>query len=228
MSIHDPIDLNVRSQAIFDFIDRFFHLSCDFFSISDEDSALLSESASFKHSTLYPSYVIPKSLSSTSLGFNNYNFDITLFSSGNLFFYLPYKTRYIEFVVKRKRFILTIYDKLLNFPFDYFCLEKDVFIYEDKLGCDLDVIHVLDYFKNKEFIDVMNEDEWLIIWLLAKGYTSEKLSFIFSISKNAVDQSIKRILYKHKIYNRDLLVKVVQILGWDFFIPKKIIDSGFM
>lgn len=102
MSIHDPIDLNVRSQAIFDFIDRFFHLSCDFFSISDEDNVLLSESANFKHSTLYPSYVIPKTSSSTSLGFNNYNFDITLFSSDNLFFIYHIKLDILNSLLKEK------------------------------------------------------------------------------------------------------------------------------
>ncbi|HHR6019698.1 TPA: hypothetical protein ACS7Z7_003384 [Providencia alcalifaciens] len=228
MSTHDPIDLNVRSQAIFESIDRFFHLSSDFFSISDENNVTIFESDNFKSATIFPSYVIPQSLSSTSLGFNNYFFDITLFSCDNLFFYCPYKTRYIEFFVKRKKFVITIYEKLISYPFDYAFLEKNTFIYEDKLGCDLDVVHVINNFKNKEFVDVMNEDEWVIIWLLARGFSSEKLSFVFGNSKNAVDQSIKRILYKHKVYNRDLLVKVVQILGWDLFIPKKIIELKFI
>lgn len=227
MSTHDPIDSNERSQAIFELIDRFFYLSCDFFKISDENGVTIYESGSFKSTSIFPSYVLPQTMFSFHSEFHVYSFDVTLFSCDSLFFYYPYKTRYVEFYVKRKRFTLTIYEKLTSYPFDYIFLDRDVFIYEDKLGCDLDVIHIINYFKNKELIDVMNEDEWMTVWLISKGFSSEKLSFIFGSSKNAVDQSIKRILYKYKIYNRDLLIKVIQILGWDFLIPKKVIELKF-
>src|SRR5699024_5002758 len=111
--------------------ERFFHLSCDFFSITDEYNFTVYESPNFKSSTIFPSYVIPQSFSSVYLGFKNNYFDMTLFSRDNLFFYYPYKTGYVEFFVKRKKFILTTYDKLASYPSDYIFLDKDIFIYED-------------------------------------------------------------------------------------------------
>ncbi|ETT04915.1 hypothetical protein HMPREF1567_2444 [Providencia alcalifaciens PAL-2] len=38
-------------------------------------------------------------------------------------------------------------------------------------------------------IELLNEDEWMIIWLLARGLNSENLSIVFGSNKNAVDQS---------------------------------------
>ncbi|EMB3084069.1 hypothetical protein NTP67_21690 (plasmid) [Providencia rettgeri] len=215
MSIHDPIDLNDRSQVFFTPIMANYHIfsikKCCDSNLCDNDDCFLVDSfenfflppinTSEKHrihQIVYIQFLKRKDS-------NNY-YPFTVIVNPN---YFENNLSYIDFT----------YISLSQLSIEFFILPQDCFNYFDRNESKLSLNLSINYLSNEKPSILFTEKEWIVGWLLIFNFTAKQISNLSGISISYVEKLTKNVLEKTSTHNRNLYSKVAKLLGWENFIP---------
>ncbi|MEY0952179.1 helix-turn-helix transcriptional regulator [Providencia manganoxydans] len=215
MSIHDPIDLNGRSQVFFTPIMANYHIfsikKCCVSNLCDNDDCFLVDSfedfvlppvnTSGKHrihQIIYIQFLKRKDS-------NNYYPFIVIVNP----IYIDNNLSYIDF----------IYISLCQLSIEFFILPQDCFNYFDRNESKLSLSLSMNYLSNEKPSKLFSEKEWIVGWLLIFNFTAKQISNLTGISISYVEKLTKNVLEKTSTHNRNLYSKVAKLLGWENFIP---------
>lgn len=215
MSIHDPIDLNDRSQVFFTPIMANYHIfsikkCCDSNSCDNDDCFLVDSFENFVlppintsekhriHQIVYIQFLKRKDS-------NNY-YPFTVIVNPN---YFENNISYIDFT----------YISLSQLSIEFFILPQDCFNYFDRNESKLSLNLSMNYLSNEKPSILFTEKEWIVGWLLIFNFTAKQISNLSGISISYVEKLTKNVLEKTSTHNRNLYSKVAKLLGWENFIP---------
>ncbi|WP_272577699.1 helix-turn-helix transcriptional regulator [Providencia sp. PROV271] len=215
MSIHDPIDLNDRSQVFFTPIMANYHIfsikkCCDSNLCDNDDCFLVDSFENFVlppintsekhriHQIVYIQFLKRKDS-------NNY-YPFTVIVNPN---YFENNISYIDFT----------YISLSQLSIEFFILPQDCFNYFDRNESKLSLNLSMNYLSNKKPSILFTEKEWIVGWLLIFNFTAKQISNLSGISISYVEKLTKNVLEKTSTHNRNLYSKVAKLLGWENFIP---------
>lgn len=215
MSIHDPIDLNDRSQVFFTPIMANYHIfsikkCCDSNLCDNDDCFLVDSFENFVlppintsekhriHQIVYIQFLKRKDS-------NNY-YPFTVIVNPN---YFENNLFYIDFT----------YISLSQLSIEFFILPQDCFNYFDRNESKLSLNLSINYLSNEKPSILFTEKEWIVGWLLIFNFTAKQISNLSGISISYVEKLTKNVLEKTSTHNRNLYSKVAKLLGWENFIP---------
>ncbi|APC14175.1 TPA: hypothetical protein RG501_RS20885 [Providencia rettgeri] len=215
MSIHDPIDLNDRSQVFFTPIMANYHIfsikkCCDSNLCDNDDCFLVDSFENFVlppintsekrriHQIVYIQFLKRKDS-------NNY-YPFTVIVNPN---YFENNISYIDFT----------YISLSQLSIEFFILPQDCFNYFDRNESKLSLNLSINYLSNEKPSILFSEKEWIVGWLLIFNFTAKQISNLSGISISYVEKLTKNVLEKTSTHNRNLYSKVAKLLGWENFIP---------
>ncbi|MGW8594980.1 helix-turn-helix transcriptional regulator [Providencia rettgeri] len=215
MSIHDPIDLNDRSQVFFTPIMANYHIfsikkCCDSNLCDNDDCFLVDSFENFVlppintsekhriHQIVYIQFLKRKDS-------NNY-YPFTVIVNPN---YFKNNLSYIDFT----------YISLSQLSIEFFILPQDCFNYFDRNESKLSLNLSINYLSNEKPSILFTEKEWIVGWLLIFNFTAKQISNLSGISISYVEKLTKNVLEKTSTHNRNLYSKVAKLLGWENFIP---------
>lgn len=215
MSIHDPIDLNDRSQVFFTPIMANYHIfsikkCCDSNLCDNDDYFLVDSFENFVlppintsekhriHQIVYIQFLKRKDS-------NNY-YPFTVIVNPN---YFENNISYIDFT----------YISLSQLSIEFFILPQDCFNYFDRNESKLSLNLSMNYLSNEKPSILFTEKEWIVGWLLIFNFTAKQISNLSGISISYVEKLTKNVLEKTSTHNRNLYSKVAKLLGWENFIP---------
>lgn len=126
--------------------------------------------------------------------------------------------------IKSSKFILFRYSYLNQPDVDKLYLGDDIFIYNDRYKHELNVDLCIEQLKDEYPFDIFNNKEWLVGWMIIKGYTLIQISLQTKIPLCYVEKISKKLISETQTYKKELFIKTSNILAWDRFIPGVLLD----
>lgn len=215
MSIHDPIDLNDRSQVFFTPIMANYHIfsikKCCGSNLCDNDDCFLVDS--------FENFVLPPINTSEKHRIHQivYIQFLKRKDSNNYYpFTVIVNPNYFENNISYSDFT---YISLSQLSIEFFILPQDCFNYFDRNESKLSLNLSINYLSNEKPSILFSEKEWIVGWLLIFNFTAKQISNLSGISISYVEKLTKNVLEKTSTHNRNLYSKVAKLLGWENFIP---------
>lgn len=224
MATHDPMDLDVRSQAFYKNFYHFHKNSCDAWYIKDTNHEILDASLTF--SSFFP-HVSPTGtkmhrhvcsdsyLLYESEVIENKN-RIKLFTNGMFVDLNGNKT----FIIELAFFKFSDMDCVIAF----FRKPSDFFMQTDFLNFAFDISDFERPVLNEDLKginprEVLTEREWEIIWLVFMGKPNRWIADFLRCSRQNIEYTLSRAYNKLQVFSRSNLIINAMNYGWVNYIP---------
>lgn len=195
--------------------------------LRDPDFHLIEKSGNSSQFDLYNFYSNDMSQAYQSVSNENVTTDITFLEfvkAKNHDIYTPFIVLTEFLNINLSRFTLFRYSYLNQPDIDKLYFDDDIFIYKDRYNHELKVGLCIEKLKGKYPFDIFNNKEWLVGWLVIKGYTLSQISLQTKIPLCYVEKISKKLITETQTYKKELFIKISNILAWDRFIPGVLLD----
>lgn len=223
MSVSNPIDLNVRSQAFLKNFLKFHMKTSDLWAIVNTESTMLA-SESFSSSSLDQAlyglfgHEFTKILKASTLTGGCQEL-IVSFPSINY--------------SKRNGFESLYYIEINSFSNDSFYLKAKSPLSTYLTLYDLNVLSQnkniqkipIDKFKNMNPVDELMDDEWKIAWLFISGLSYRQIASFLNISRTTVENKMKYAYGKLELLGEENFKYVAEINMWRKYIPYELLKD---
>lgn len=239
MATHDPMDLDVRSQAFYKDFYHFHKNSCDAWYIKDANHCYVDASLTFA-SKFMPHVKEPLQGSK----------DINLLS-------IPYK--YTQIMHRMENEVIVNNNAFSVYAYNYFCKDNLFYrldmlpffhhnhvnvlvsvesVFDRIMPVQLlgefitfdEVSNTLDYspYYDLDPVYSLSPLEWEITWYMLIGYSQKQIASMLSIESRKVEKITSRVYMKLRVFNIQRLRIVASTFGWLYRIPSRFIDDIFL
>lgn len=241
MATHDPMDLNIRSQA---FLSDFYHFhknSCDAWYIKDANHRYVDASTAFYHRFLSSKLLCGDELS--AFGELNQKIDlldvftsfesqvvstgkcITLFTwrcltdiKGVQAFILKIKPIHIEGELGTIFYV----DDIFSFHRDELNFLDDILCGGERLSSKTPCID----FSHDDQLSTLTEREWEVAWLAIYGKPQRWIADFLQIKRQAVERKLKTVYLKLRVFDLPGLILLSEQRKWLAYLPPSLVDEN--
>lgn len=195
--------------------------------LRDPDFHLIEKSGKLSQFDLYDFYSDDMSKAYQSVSDENVTTDIAFLEfvkTKHHDIYTPFIVLTEFLNVNSSRLVLFRYSYLNQPDIDKLYFDDDVFIYKDRYKHELNADLCIENLKDEYPFNIFNNKEWLVGWLIIKGYTLSQISLQTEIPLCYVEKISKKLITETKTYKKELFIKTSNILAWDRFIPGVLLD----
>lgn len=242
MATHDPMDLDIRSQAFYRDFYHFHKNSCDAWYIKDANHRYVDSSVTFYSRFLSSTLACGDGLGAFGVLNQNLNLldvfstfesqviskgkSITLFTwrcftdiKGIQAFILKIKPLYIE----GERGAIFYVDDVFNFHGNKTNFLDDILRGGErpssKTPC-IDFIH-------DDQLSTLTEREWEVAWLAIYGKPQRWIADFLQIKRQAVERKLKTVYLKLRVFDLPGLILLSQQRKWFAYLPPSLVDGDF-
>lgn len=240
MATHDPMDLNVRSQAFYQQFYLHHKNSCDAWYIKDANHLYVDASASFLSRFLSSNttsvlgkddgqvFGLSKLPLSTMHGFESQVItevkELTVFSWD----YFSDSKDTKSFVLKIKPYTCDDSSGTITYLYDLDSVNMSLDWIPSFLGCadnSSSANRVNTMYKDILPYSVLTEKEWEVAWLVIVGKSQRWIAGFLNLSHQAVEKRLKKIYLKLRVFDLQGLIQCASISNWSnhpplSFLPK--------
>ena len=231
MATHDPMDLDVRSQAFYKDFYHFHKNSCDAWYIKDANHEIVDCSLTFQDT--YQFFESEEALAFrddlelallkhekdclekeivVTLLVNRYLFDLNGCSTFTL--------QINPFLGLGNLCTLTKVIKLSNY------MSQDFFIDLLIQPNDIKQHYIIQDLEGINPKDILTAREWEIIWLIIVGKSNRWISEFINCSRQTIERTINRAYSKLQLFNRTSLIANAMFYRWVDFTPESLFSNS--
>ncbi|KGT87126.1 hypothetical protein NG99_24060 [Erwinia typographi] len=239
MATHDPMDLDIRSQAFFRDFYLFYKQSCDAWYIKDADHRFMDASITFLSRFLSPKLSSAIGLADRDISvasdrdinlmhdFESYAMmhekNIILFSYG----YFCDKDKVKSFIINIKPFasargdmVMVLISELsqVNHKLDWLSAVTGI---GTNPCCDF----LLPTYKNHDPRSLLTAGEWEVAWLLICGCSIRKIARYLNVSVKTIQVKTRSVYMSLRVFDKNGLLKTADAYNWINLIPESYVGA---
>lgn len=240
MADHDPMDLNVRSQAFYQQFYLHHKNSCDAWYIKDANHVYVDASISFLSRFLpsgMNSVIGLDDMAITSASERNirlmhdfenhamkHNKVVTLFSWN----YLSDRDDVKAFVFRIEPFPEKVGEGIIIYAYDLAAVNNSVKWLSALITRESSSHHSVSYrnFTNVSPLTCVTDKEWEVAWLIICGCSIRWIAKHFGMKNQTIDVKARNAYMKLQVFNKYGLLQVAQRYGWVNIVPPRYITTS--